>query len=169
MLLELTFSGILLAFFSYCFVLIGLQAPPHNPKIMNAAQWPQLLLGLLIVLLAWNIVKVVRNHYKTKKADLPEGETEGKKITNIPKLLLGMAILFAYAFVLEYIGFIPSTILFVIAYAALLGERTWWKLVIYGLAISLIIYFLFTYGLSIMLPRGYGFFRNFALTLETLI
>jgi len=77
-------------------------------------------------------------------------------------------ILFAFAFSLEYLGFMLGTFLFTIAYAYLLGEHRVPRLVLYSVIITIALYVLFSLALDVMLPRGVGPLRDFALMLESI-
>lgn len=165
MALELLFNGGLLAFLVYCFFYIGGIGHDSAPGILDAAEWPRILLGLLIVFIAINMVKV----FKNKK----EGETfkidfNLKKIVT-SKLFIGSVLLLIYSFSLDYLGFVFSSIIFFIVYSRLLGEKRIKTLVLSSLVSVATLYVLFNSLLGIMLPRGVGAFRNFALFLESLI
>ena len=68
---------------------------------------------------------------------------------------------------LGYLGFIPTCLLFLMSYSRLLGEKRIGRSFILSLLITALLFVLFYLGLSIMLPRGVGIFREFALMLET--
>lgn len=59
-----------------------------------------------------------------------------------------------YLIVLKYLGFLISTMLLLSAIVHLLGEKSWWKIILISVVTSLIIYFLFGVYLSVMLPKG---------------
>ena len=59
-----------------------------------------------------------------------------------------------YLIVLRYFGFLISTMLLLGAIVHLLGEKTWWKIILISVVTSLIIYFLFGVYLGVMLPKG---------------
>ena len=80
-----------------------------------------------------------------------------------------MILVVILAIVLPTIGFIPSCILFLIGYGLLLNAQSIPKLVIAAALITIVIYILFQGVLDIMLPRGIGFFRDFAHTLERIL
>lgn len=83
------------------------------------------------------------------------------------KLFIGMILVAVMAVLMPIIGFIPVSFLFLIAYGVLLGERRIGFLVIVALVITAILYLLFQGALDIMLARGTGIFRDFALFFET--
>ena len=163
MTLDLIFSAVLLVFSVYCFFFIG-AADNGTATELGAAAWPRVILGLMIVLLAVGIVNMIRK----KDGKLPVS-AEGCKAFLHSKLLLGMVICAVTAIILRYISFIPTSFLFLIAYGVLLGEKRPQMLVITGVVATLVLYIIFQGPLSIFLPRGYGFFRSFALTMESLI
>ena len=59
-----------------------------------------------------------------------------------------------YLIVLKYLGFLISTMLLLCAIVHLLGEKSWWKIILISVVTSLIIYFLFGVYLGVMLPKG---------------
>ncbi len=59
-----------------------------------------------------------------------------------------------YLFALKYLGFPISTILLLGAIVHLLGERSWWKIILISVVTSVIIYLLFGVYLGVMLPKG---------------
>ncbi|WHH61200.1 tripartite tricarboxylate transporter TctB family protein [Petroclostridium sp. X23] len=167
MVIELLFNAALMLFFMYCFFYVGSTAPKPETGVMNGAQWPQMLLVLLVVFLCINMYNIFKRTSKEEK--------NFKSITDInfkefykSKLLIGMTILLFYAFLLEYVGFILSSFIASVLYSRLLGEKRIVKLLVYSLLSVVILYFLFSRGLDIMLPRGKGIFRDFALLLETI-
>ena len=77
-----------------------------------------------------------------------------------------MILVAVMAILMPIIGFIPVSFL-LIAYGVLLGERRIGFLIIVSLVITAILYILFQGALDIMLARGTGIFRDFALFFET--
>lgn len=165
--LQLLFNGILTIFFIYCFFYIGATASNPKPETMDASQWPKVLLILMIFFLIVNMYKIIKR--------TPKEERNLSAITGInykafykSKLLIGIVILSVYAFALDYLGFIIGTFLFCLAYSRLLGEKRIKKLLLYSFLIVVVLYVLFSKGLAIMLPRGVGILRDFALMIESI-
>lgn len=167
MVLELLFNAALLIFFAYAYYHIGVSMPESSAIELGAEQWPQLILGTLILLIVVNIVKVYRST-PTEKRNLDEIKNIKLEAVFKSKLFKGIVIILAYAFLLEAVGFILSTFVFLVVYARLIGEKRIKILLSAGFLITFGIYFLFARGLTIMLPRGYGILRTFALFLEAL-
>jgi hypothetical protein len=110
--------------------------------------------------------------YKIYKST-PEEERNLSSITDINfkelyknKLFIGIVLLFIYAFTLEYLGFILSSFLLCLAYSRLLGEKRIPHLLLYSFLSVATLYLIFSKGLGIILPRGVGILRKFALMLE---
>jgi hypothetical protein len=84
------------------------------------------------------------------------------------KLFFGMALMFLYAVALPYAGFVPASVVMSTLYMMLLGERR----VLFALRNSVIsvavLFVLFFFFLNIMLPRGIGVFRDFAIMIESI-
>lgn len=163
MTLDIIFNVLLLAASIYCYIYIG-GADNSTATELGAAFWPRLILGLMILLLIIGLVNMIR------KKD-SKGPISGEAVAAFfkSKLLIGMLICVATAVVLPYIGFIPTSFLFLVAFGILLGERRPHILVLTGVVATLILYIIFQGPLSIFLPRGYGFFRSFALFMEELL
>jgi len=163
MTLDLIFSAVLLVFSIYCYFFIG-KVDNGTATELGAAAWPRAILLIMIVLLAVGLVNMIRK----KNGKLPVS-AEGFKAFLHSRLLIGMVICAVTAFILPYIGFIPTSFLFLIAYGVLLGEKRPKVLLITGVVATLILYIIFQGPLSIFLPRGMSFFRSFALAMESLI
>ena len=163
MTLDIIFNVLLLIASIYFFFFIG-GADNSTATELGAAFWPRLILGIMIILLAVGLVNMLRK--KDSKAPI-----DGAAVAAFfkSKLLVGMIICAVTAVILPYIGFIPTSFLFLIAFGILLGERRAPVLVITGIVATLILYVIFQGPLSIFLPRGYGIFRSFALAMESFL
>lgn len=164
---QLLVNGALAIFFTYCFFFIGMTAPPSSPTNMDAAQWPQIILFLLVALLCTNMVQIYKKTPANKRSFNIMGNTTIKEFLT-GKLVIGIVFIALYAVALESLGFLLSTFIFSIAYQWLLGEKRPARLAITALVATVVIYFIFQRALGIMLPRGYGFLRDFALMLESI-
>ena len=165
MALELLFNAGLLIFLIYSFFYIGNVESEPTPGMLDAVEYPRILLALLIVFLTINIISVFR---KRKEGETFKIEFDIKKILK-SKLFIGIVFLFSYVLALDFIGFIPGSIVFFLLYSRLLGEKSIPKLLISAVLSVGVLYVLFNSVLGIMLPRGTGIFRTFALFIESLI
>lgn len=159
--MDILFSIGLMIFSIYCFVLVGLESPAPTPTELGAAFWPRIILVLMIILLVYNLYSDIKNKKTVEKINI------GAFFKS--KLFVGMILVAAMTIIMPYVGFITSCFLFLVSYGYLLGERKIVKLLIFSFIITMFLYFVFQGMLDIRLERGYGFFRDIALSLETLI
>lgn len=164
---QLLVNGVLAIFFTYCFFFIGITAPPSNPSNMDAAQWPQVILFLLVALLCVNMYQIYKKTPANKRSLNIMGNTTVLELLK-SKLVIGIVFITLYAIALEPLGFMLSTFVFSFAYQWLLGEKRPARLAVTALVATVVIYFIFQRALGIMLPRGYGFLRDFALMIESI-
>jgi hypothetical protein len=169
MALELIVNVLLFVFSIFCFWYVGATMPASRDSEIGAEQWPQALLFLLMIAIAWNIFSFFRNHKKEEiKAafvDFFPGVLRFLK----SKLLIGMVALVIMACVYEPLGFMATSLLFLIGYGVLLGERRPLILILSSCVIMIILYIGFSVFLGVMLPRGYiPFLRNLALVVESI-
>lgn len=167
MILELLFNGMILAVSILCFVNITLVAPEPTPGNMNAAQWPQLIFGLLVLCLIINMLRIWKA--------APPGQRNLDSLKNIrisgfvkSRLFWGIGFMFLYVLLLQYMGFIPGSLLFGGLYMILLGEKKPLRILLADLILVAVIYCLFI-NLEVMLPRGVSVFRTFHLWAEGLV
>ena len=164
--MDIIFSVILAIFCVYCFFLVGAESPAATPTELGAAFWPRIILVMMIFLLAVNIVNNLKAQKENKSSIMGELNL-GEFLKS--KLLVGIILVAVMALLMSTIGFMPDCLLFLIAYGFLLGERRIPLLVIRSLAITVVLYVIFQGALDIMLARGVGPFREFALFFEMLL
>ena len=139
-----------------------------NPNVLHPSVWPKAIIILLEICLLINIIKII------KKNKGKEDFTLGAFCATIPnffksKLFIGIVILTVASFILEPLGFMVTSFLVLCAYGWLLGAKKYGQLVIASVCITFILYIIFSGLLSVNLPRGYGFLRDFALALENIV
>ena len=164
--MDIIFSVILAVFCIYCFFLVGAESPAATPTELGAAFWPRIILVMMIFLLAVNIVNNLKAQKENKSSIMGELNLGGFLKS---RLLVGIILVAVMALLMSAIGFMPDCLLFLIAYGFLLGERRIPLLVIRSLAITVVLYVIFQGALDIMLARGVGPFREFALFFEMLL
>lgn len=170
MAIELIVNILLFAFAIFAFFHVGATMPTSPATQLGAEQWPQLVLGALMIAIAWN----VRNYFKrNKKEDVAAAFSSflpGVLKFVKSKMFIGMVLLVVMALAYQPVGFMATCLLFLIVYGILLGERRPLMLVVSSLAVTLILYIGFGVLLRLMLPRGdIPFLRDFAIWIEVLI
>lgn len=167
MLLELLFNAALVAFFAYAYFFIGATVPKTTGPMWGAEVWPQVILVALIVLLLVNMYQVYRKNTLTSKSTSVEKIDVSAFFRS--KLFLAMISLLVYAMSLQAAGFILSTLIFFVVYARIVGQKNVKTLMVSSVAATFAVYFVFSRALGVMLPRGYGVLRDFAIFLESLL
>ena len=81
-----------------------------------------------------------------------ESKLEGANLRRISAaaLLTG-----AYVVVVERVGFISTTFLYMLFFVWVLGERRWLRLVMFALLVPAVAYVIFSTILHVPLPRGW--------------
>lgn len=164
--MDIIFSVVLTIFSVYLFFLVGAESPAPTETELGAAFWPRIILAFLIILLIVNIVNSIKK-LKAEGGNITGEFNFGEFLKS--KLLIGMIMVAVMAFLMPIIGFIPDCFIFLTAYGVLLGERRPVHLILFSLVITAILYVLFQGALDIMLARGNGIFREFALFFETIM
>ncbi len=81
----------------------------------------------------------------------PVGEQQRRSWATVAGVLGGLVL---YVFCLQFIGYIVSTIIFLVLMLILAGERRWGIGLLYAAGISFGLYFVFSTYLSVSLPIG---------------
>lgn len=140
-----------------------------NPYAFQPNVWPQVILILAMICVVLNIIMIIR-----KNKGKPEFSLSGF-VSAIPaffkgKLFIGIAIVVGASFILEPLGFMVTSFLFLVVYGLLLGDRKYPRLVITALVVTIFLYVVFGVLLQVNLPRGtVPFLRDFALFVERLL
>ena len=108
---------------------------------LSAAFFPNILFGILIFC---GICLLYQSNKRVKKVKLPT--------FNYVRLGEILAVLSGYVYIMDYVGFIFATVLFLFAAMYVFGERR--KLILFSISIAAatLVYFLFNEALLIVLP-----------------
>lgn len=136
--------GIFIFFYAYVKLGIGKLNTP------GSGLFP-FILGLFFCLLA--IFAVIRTLREKVQPDKPKEEESEHHETTYKKVVLVVVVLFAYAILLEPLGFILTTFLAMALLFRSAGFKRWNIAIAYSGGVVLITYFLFTY-LGVRFPPG---------------
>jgi hypothetical protein len=168
MALELIVNVLFAIAAMYTYWYVGATMPESDASELGAEQWPQFLIVLLLIAIAFNI----RGYFKrNKKEDIAAAFADfvpsiGRLFKS--KLFLGMILLLAMAYLYDSLGFIATCPLFMIGYGFVLGGRPV-TVIVSAVIITFVLYIGFSVFLGVMLPRGdVSFLRDFALFVESL-
>ena len=169
MVLEVLFSGVLILFFGYCIINAMQTLPADVAGELSAKQWSVAILCLIILFLVINIINVIRKTPKDQRT--LAASFKDFSFANIikSKILWGIVSMVAFWLLVDVLGFLITSFLFCTVFCMLLGEKKWWKALIFGLVLTIVLYFIFFKGMGIILPRGTGALRDFSRTIEKFV
>jgi putative tricarboxylic transport membrane protein len=161
---EIVFSAVCVAFFGFMltqtFELMG----QGRAGEVGSGFWPLISLAAATALSA---VWLVRNlaayaRQKPRAASEPSPEAISEARGRQRKVALSVACLLAYIVLMPLVGFILSTIFFILAFILALEERRMKVLVISPVLITAAIIVVFAKFITIPLPKGVSFFAAFS-------
>ena len=162
---EIVLSAVCLTFFSFMFYeALALRGVGRFGEV-GSGFWPLLSLGIATILsLIWlltNLRRYSREKGKTAEEILtPEAIVAAWRRRR--KIALCSVCLLGYIIIMPWIGFILSTILFILTFVLALEEKRKWVFIISPLLITAVVIVVFAKFITIALPRGMGIFSEFS-------
>jgi putative tricarboxylic transport membrane protein len=162
---EVVLSAVCLAFFSFMFYeALELRGVRRFGEV-GSGFWPLLSLSIAAILsLVWFIGNL-RRYSREKRGtfeERPMPETVALKRAGQKKIALCSACLLLYIILTPLIGFLLSTVLFILAFILALEEKRRLVLIISPLVITAVIFFVFAKFIMMPLPKGVGVFAEFS-------
>lgn len=162
---EIVLSAVCLAFFSFMFYeALELRAVGRFGEV-GSGFWPLLSLVVTTILsLVW-LLKNLQQYSREKgmgaeSSPSPEALVEAWRRRR--KIALCSLCLLVYIVITPWIGFILSTILFILAFVLALEEKRRSVLIVSPLMITAVIIIIFAKFITIPLPKGVGMFAEFS-------
>jgi putative tricarboxylic transport membrane protein len=164
---EIVFLFVVLCLSVFLFV-ESLKFPFIVMGNLGAGVWPAAITGLLILLITTMLAIDLKNRLRLSRSVVKEAKQEnsegdgslGYDASDIKKMLLFATVIFIYILMLQYIGFIFSTPLFIVALLKIQNQRMgFYYYLIYTIGSTLMLVVVFSYFFHIYLPRGIGIFR----------
>ena len=143
-------SGWALLVFGILILVKSIEYPFGNFQMPGAAVFPILASSLLIVISG---AIVIGSFLKPKGAQGPSvsapppGKTFGR-------VVVGVGSLFAYRYLLSFVGFAPASFLFILILAKTLGQLSWKTSLLFSVVTAVVCYYLFQIFLKIPTPGG---------------
>lgn len=129
----------------------SMSLPSGNELQMGADFMPKIVSGLLAVIgFCFTVAAFIK---RESAADSSSKFTR----TEIFRFFVSFALLFSYIFFLKSVGFIIMTILYIMAQSWLITPKEKRRpavLIVLAVAVSVIVYAIFVFGLKLMLPAG---------------
>ncbi|MCX5820904.1 MAG: tripartite tricarboxylate transporter TctB family protein [Deltaproteobacteria bacterium] len=162
---EIVLSAVCLVFFSFMFYeALELRGVGRFGEV-GSGFWPLLSLGVTTILsLVW-LISNLRQYSREKVGtaeEPPTPETIVEAWRRRRKIALCSVCLLGYIILTPWIGFILSTILFILSFVLALEEKRKLVLIISPLLITAVIIVVFAKFITIPLPRGVGMFAEFS-------
>jgi putative tricarboxylic transport membrane protein len=125
--------------------------------------WPILVLALASILSASLLFSSLRKGKKKgeKESEVPpspDSIAARKRARNI--VILSSLATLAYIFAMQWVGFAIATLLYVLAFILILGERRKWVVIFSPLLVTVFILVVFSKFISIPFPKGIGVFAD---------
>jgi putative tricarboxylic transport membrane protein len=161
---EIVLSAVCLAFFAFMFYesleLLGVGRYGE----VGSGFWPLLSLGVAALLsLAWLITNLRKySRVKQETVEEPASENAAEVWNRRKKVGWSLVCLFCYIFIIPWIGFLLSTMLFILVFILALDERRKSVLIISPPLITAVIIIVFAKFITIPLPKGVGIFAEFS-------
>ena len=160
---EIIFSAVCIAFFGFMlfetFELLG----QGRPGEVGSGLWPFMALAISTLL---SILMLISNIRKYKAAgpgaqELTAEAIAAKRRARIT-VTLSVVCFLTYIIVTPWIGFIIATLLYILVFALVLGERRRWVLAISPILMTAVIMGVFAKFITIPFPKGIGVFAEFS-------
>lgn len=153
--------------YSYFFNVLEAPIPDRtarNPYTLKPDVWPKAIIILLLICIAINIINIIR-----KNKNNPDFKLDALMSIRA-RLCIGIALVVAASFVLEPFGYMLTCVLVLFLYGLLLGQTHIFRLAVFSVLVTLVLYVVFSVLLSVNLPRGtIPELRNFSLYVESIV
>jgi len=154
--MALGFNCLLMIAFSYLYLVshtfIGTTI---STDYCGAGGFPRLVIALALLLLVYDSVMTFKKLKKTEKNEKPVFEKQGMRL-----LLTGVILLGLYVLVIEILGYIVSTVLFIFLFIKAMGYKSNVKAVLFTVVTVAALVIVFGNIFDTQLPRGFGFLKE---------
>jgi putative tricarboxylic transport membrane protein len=160
---ETIFSAVCIAFFGFMlFETFELLGQGRSGEV-GSGLWPFIALAISTLL---SVLMLISNIRKSKAAapaaQALTAEAIAEKRHARITVTLSIACFLAYIVVTPWIGFIIATLLYILVFALVLGERRRWVLAISPVLMTAVIMGVFAKFITIPFPKGIGVFAEFS-------
>lgn len=140
------FSGIGIAIFAAVFFILAGTYPEAEGYGLGPGGFPKIVTGTMFVL---GVALSINSYVVAKR-----GAAEDKRLTlpELTSVLMLAAAFLAYTFVIKYLGYIITTLVFLFLFMFLYGDRKWKRMGVVSVLGTAITFVLFKYLFLIYLP-----------------
>ena len=131
--------------------------------------WPLLTAGglaVLAVILLLGSLKEAKSiaSNENESASNTDNLSDAEGLRGLqPKRWIMVVVIFLYLFLMNFFGFIISTLLFIVIATRLMGMKKWLTINSISVSLTVVLTLIFPIYLNIFVPRGAGIFRSFSL------
>ena len=133
---------------------------------MGSGFWPVLILSTATLLSIILLVSTIIKHLKIKKKASVEATISKEALVDLKnrrkKFVLSVVLLLIYIIIIPWIGFVLSTLIYVLAFILALEERRKSVLIVSPILVTALIVIIFAKFIVIPFPRGVGIFAAFS-------
>ena len=154
-------NAVILVFFLFMlFASLGLHEVRRFGEI-GSGFWPILVLALASISSAILLFSSLRKgkgkgEKESEEPPSPDSIASRRRARNI--VILSSVATLIYIFTMQWVGFAIATLLYVLGFIIILGERRKWVLIFSPLLVTVFILVVFSKFISIPFPRGIGVF-----------
>jgi hypothetical protein len=147
-------AGVFVAAYSFHYLKLGIMISPGAGFVPFLCGIAIVILGVLWLLNSWLAKPAASEETGTECAgEMPSEDVP--RIWGLPKkLVLGLAVLIAYGWLFENIGYFLSTCIFMFFWQVFVEKETLLKALVITVLSAAILYTLFQYLLGFQLPQG---------------
>lgn len=152
----------------------GVRTATSDP---GAAFWPRVVLVVILLSSIVNLVHIFRKNdligsssiFSLPSRKLKSVTSPSKYSNENKKYVASMILMIGYIALLTYLGFLVTTTIFLSLLVWVLGYQSVWKVSLFGVSVSLLVFILFRNFMNISLPYGVGIFRELGVIVGGLI
>lgn len=153
--MEIIFNiGLAIFMIAYLFLASQFDVTTVTGDVVGASGYPKSLAILGLLLLLFISINVMKNKNKIRIPMLDLKSKDGKAV------LLNVLMLTGYLVLMNTIGFLISTPLYLFGSARFMGYKKYVPLLIYTVILSTVLVVIFGKVFYVPLPRGIGIFRE---------
>ena len=161
---EIVFSAVCVAFFGFMlFETLDLLGQGRAGEV-GSGFWPFTALAVATLLSVLMLISSLKNSMAAVEENPHELTTEALAEKRRARITVTLSILcfLAYLLVMPWIGFIVASLLYILVFAWILGERRGWVLAVSPVLMTAVIMGVFAKFITIPFPKGIGVFAEFS-------
>ncbi|MBK1842857.1 tripartite tricarboxylate transporter TctB family protein [Azospirillum sp. YIM B02556] len=146
-------AGIVVAVVAIAAIVVSRDFPTTGlDSDVGPARFPLIYAGVLVVLSAILIIgRLLPTRRNRESAAAPSQPGSGFRFVPVA---IGIVATAVYIYLISLIGYLPTTVVFLVGMMRLMGQRSWVRTPLLAVGITAFLYLIFLYGLQIPLPVG---------------